>query len=111
MGTAPGQSTPGTQSVPGQTPQVRRPAGGRPERRRRARAGARRRTSSACSTASLRLSVPDWRYADGIPTAAVPAERLLDVLTWLRDESRPALRAAGGRRRGALAGRGTCRSR
>jgi NADH-quinone oxidoreductase subunit C len=88
MGTAPGQSTPGTQSVPGQTPQVPQGAGepGAPEE---AGGPAHPPHLQHLLQRFPELSVPDWRYADAIPTAAVPAERLIEVLTWLRDESRP----------------------
>ena len=83
MGTAPGQSTPGTQSVPGQTPQTEPPpAAGEAES---PHAEYLRRLLDRFPEAS----VPDWRYADGLPTAAVPEARLLDVLSWLRDESTP----------------------
>ena len=88
MGTAPGQSTPGTQSVPGQTPQAPLGAGG-PETPEESAGPAPAPHLQRLLDRFPALSVPDWRYADGIPTAAVPAERLIEVLTWLRDESRP----------------------
>src|SRR5262249_27864722 len=34
-------------------------------------------------------AVPSWRSAEGMPTAAVPAARLVEVVTWLRDEATP----------------------
>jgi len=85
MGTAPGQSTPGTQSVPGQTPQTGAPEAGE---------GAAEGPSHPEQLQRLldrfpEASVPAWRYADGIPTAAVPLARLVEALTWLRDESTP----------------------
>jgi NADH-quinone oxidoreductase subunit C len=33
--------------------------------------------------------VPDWRFADGIPTAAVKPEQIVDVVRWLRLECTP----------------------
>ena len=73
MGTAPGQSTPGTQSVPGQTPQVPQGAGepGAPEE---AGGPAHAPHLQHLLQRFPELSVPDWRYADAIPTAAVPAD-------------------------------------
>jgi len=85
MGTAPGQSTPGTQSVPGQTPQTEPPATPGAEGD-----GAKHPEHlQGLLDRFPEASVPDWRYADGLPTAAVPEARLLDVLAWLRDESAP----------------------
>jgi len=80
MGTAPGQSTPGTQSVPGQTPALEAPAPAATERPEHLQALLDRYPEA---------SVPAWRYADGLPTAAVPAERLVEIVTWLRDEATP----------------------
>jgi NADH-quinone oxidoreductase subunit C len=88
MGTAPGESTPGTRSVPGQTPQP----GPEPPPEPGAQ-----EASAVEGPAHLlaflerfsEASVPAWRFADGIPTAAVPAGRLVEALTWLRDEAAP----------------------
>jgi NADH-quinone oxidoreductase subunit C len=84
MGTAPGESTPGTRSVPGQTPQTEPETPPPPP-------------PAAEGPAHLQAflehfpeaSVPAWRFADGIPTAAVPVGRLVEALTWLRDEAAP----------------------
>jgi NADH-quinone oxidoreductase subunit C len=84
MGTAPGESTPGTRSVPGQTPQTA------PETPPEAPPAV---EGPAHLQAFLErfpeASVPVWRFADGIPTAAIPAGRLVEALTWLRDEASP----------------------
>ena len=79
MGTSPGQSTPGTQTVPGQTPQVDAPPE-QPGRPPHFQALLDRFPDSA---------VPTWNFADGIPTAAVGADQLRQVMLWLRDEATP----------------------
>ena len=68
------QSTPGTQSVPGQTPQTlpSEPA-----------APARPEQLEQLLERFPVCTVPRWRFADGIPTAAVPAEHLVEVCRWL----------------------------
>jgi NADH-quinone oxidoreductase subunit C len=80
VGTSPGQSTPGTQTVPGQTPQTE-PAEPQtppyPEQLQR------------LLDRFPDCAIPNWNFADGIPTASVPPERLVEVVTWLRDESTP----------------------
>src|SRR6185436_3149537 len=78
MGTAPGQSTPGTQSVPGQTPQVQTP----PEQPEH----------PAYFQALLdrfkdELALTKWNFADGISTATVLPGRLRQICLWLRDEA------------------------
>lgn len=74
------QSTPGTQSVPGQTPQTdvaEPPAPQHPEPLQR------------LLDRFPECTVPQWNFADRIPTAAVPPERLVEVVLWLRDEAEP----------------------
>ncbi|MDQ3700392.1 MAG: NADH-quinone oxidoreductase subunit C [Chloroflexota bacterium] len=81
MATSPGPGAPsGTQTVPGQTPQSEPPA-----------------LAGAVYAEHLQrlldrfpeATVPAWRYADGMPTASVPSERLVEACTWLRDEATP----------------------
>jgi NADH-quinone oxidoreductase subunit C len=79
MGTSPGQSTPGTTTVPGQTPPVDAPPP-QPEHAPQLQALLDRFSD---------LTVPKWNFADGIPTAAVTPEQLIQVVTWLRDEASP----------------------
>jgi NADH-quinone oxidoreductase subunit C len=74
------QSTPGTQSVPGQTPQTEIPA------------PAETPPPTVLQTLLDRVpdsTVPAWNFADGIPTAAVPPEHLVAAVRWLRDEADP----------------------
>jgi NADH-quinone oxidoreductase subunit C len=79
MGTAPGQSSPGTQTVPGQTPQVE-PAPPQPEHPP---------YFQALLDKFPDASIPKWNFADGVPTAAVPAAQLRAAVTYLRDEASP----------------------
>jgi NADH-quinone oxidoreductase subunit C len=74
------ESTPGTQTVPGQTPQTG-PAEGVPP--------AHPEVLQRLLERFPDCSVPSWRFADGIPTAAVPPERLVEVVSYLRSESQP----------------------
>ena len=83
MGTAPGQSTPGTQSVPGQTADVEPGDAGRAGR------GDAPEHLQGLLDHFPEASVPDWRFADGLPTAAVARGAPADVLAWLRDKSAP----------------------
>lgn len=74
------QSTPGTQTAPGQTPviePVEPLAPAYPEQ------------LQGLLDRFPECSVPNWRFADRIPTAAAPVERLVDVCRWLRDEASP----------------------
>ncbi|HEX2034913.1 MAG TPA: NADH-quinone oxidoreductase subunit C [Chloroflexota bacterium] len=80
MARSPGESTPGTQTVPGQTPTTEvapPPAPAHPE------------VLQGLLDRFPECTVPAWRYADGIPTASVPAARLVEICTWLRDQSQP----------------------
>jgi NADH-quinone oxidoreductase subunit C len=81
QGTPPTQSTtPGTQSRPGETPQTEAPGPeppAHPEQLQR------------LLDRFPECSVPDWRFADGIPTATVPPERLVETCTWLQNEAVP----------------------
>jgi NADH-quinone oxidoreductase subunit C len=80
MGTGPSQSTPGTQSVPGQTPPaepVAPPPPAYPENLQK------------LFDRFPDCWVPDWRFADGIPTAGVKPEQVVEVVRWLRDECSP----------------------
>ncbi|HET7770945.1 MAG TPA: NADH-quinone oxidoreductase subunit C [Chloroflexota bacterium] len=79
MGTAPGNTTPGTQTVPGQTPPPEPPPG--PEHPPHFQA--------LMERFGEQLSIPKWSFADGIPTAAVAPENLRAVCLWLRDEAAP----------------------
>lgn len=79
MGTSPGQSSPGTQTVPGQTPQVT-PVADQPAQPGYLQALLERVPAAA---------VPRWNFADGIPTAAVSADQLRQTVQWLRDECQP----------------------
>lgn len=79
MGTSPGQSTPGTQTVPGQTPQVDAPPP-QPEHPPH---------FQALLDHFPDLSIPKWNFADGIPTATVPPGQLRQVCLWLRDTATP----------------------
>jgi NADH-quinone oxidoreductase subunit C len=74
------QSTPGTQSGPGATPQTL-PAG--------PAAPARSEQLAQLLERFPACTVPRWRFADGIPTAAVPAEHLVEVCRWLMTEASP----------------------
>ena len=74
-----GQSTPGTQSVPGQTPPAE-PAPPPPPPAHPENVEKLLETFPDCW-------FPDWRFADDIPTAGVKPERLVDVIRWLRFES------------------------
>ncbi|MBI3971175.1 MAG: NADH-quinone oxidoreductase subunit C [Chloroflexi bacterium] len=70
------ESTPGTQSVPGQTPQSEPAVAPPPEH------------PEALQRLLDRFPdcfVPDWRFADGISTAAVPPAQLVDVVRWLME--------------------------
>lgn len=80
MGTAPGNTTPGTQTVPGQTPQVT-PQPPQPERPPYFEA--------LLSRFGEQLTIPRWNFADRIPTVAVQPERLREVCLHLRDEASP----------------------
>ena len=74
------ESTPGTQTVPGQTPQT-----GAPEPAPPAHPEGLQRLLEGFPE----CTVPKWRFADGIPTAAVPPERLVEVCRWLQAEAAP----------------------
>ncbi len=76
----PSQSAPSTQAVPGQTPQtepVAPPPPAYPE------------NVQKLLDRFPDCWVPDWRFADGIPTAAVKPEQVVDVVRWLRFECAP----------------------
>ncbi|MGH2353537.1 MAG: NADH-quinone oxidoreductase subunit C [Chloroflexota bacterium] len=80
MGTSPGQSTPGTQTVPGQTPPTEPAepvAPAHPEHLQR------------LLDRFPECTVPNWRYADGIPTASMPPEQLVEACGWLLNEATP----------------------
>jgi NADH-quinone oxidoreductase subunit C len=74
------ESSPSTQTVPGQTPQaepVAAPPPVYPE------------NVQKLLDRFPECWVPDWRFADGIPTAAVKPEQIVEIVRWLRFESTP----------------------
>jgi NADH-quinone oxidoreductase subunit C len=71
------QSTPGTTTAPGETPQTEQAPPALPEPLQR------------LLDRFPDCSVPNWNFADGILTAAVPPERLVEACRWLRDEATP----------------------
>ena len=73
------QSAPGTTTVPGQTP----PPEAAPA------APAQPPHLQELLDRFPECTVPQGRFADGIPTAAVPPERLVETCRWLRDEAAP----------------------
>ena len=80
MGTAPGNTTPGTQTVPGQTAVVETepaPPAYAPH------------FQALLDRFGEQLSIPKWNFADGLPTAAVAPANLRQVCLWLRDEASP----------------------
>jgi NADH-quinone oxidoreductase subunit C len=80
MTSGPSERTPGTQSVPGQTPPAEPAPAVAPEHPEHLQ---------HLLDRFPECWVPRWRFADGIPTAAVPPERLVEVVRWLRDECQP----------------------
>ena len=80
MGTSPSQNAPSTQTVPGQTPPtepVAAPPPAYPENVQRV-------------LDRIQGSwVPDWRFADGLATVAVPAEQIVDTIRFLRFDNTP----------------------
>src|SRR5437867_9308716 len=80
MATSQGQSTPSTQAVPGQTPQtepVASPPPAQPDNLQK------------LLDRFPDCWLPDWRFADGIPTAAVKPEQIVEIVRWLRFECSP----------------------
>jgi NADH/F420H2 dehydrogenase subunit C len=80
MGTAPGNTTPGTQTVPGQTPPTD-PAQATPINAPHFQA--------LLDRFGERATLPKWNFADEIPTIAVAPHDLREVCLWLRDEASP----------------------
>jgi NADH-quinone oxidoreductase subunit C len=76
-----GQSMPGTQTVPGQTPQTEVASPPPPEHPETLQQLLDRVPGSAVPT--------KWRFADRIPTAAIPADLILETVRWLREECQP----------------------
>jgi NADH-quinone oxidoreductase subunit C len=73
-------STPGTQSSPGETPQTDIPA---------AEPAAHPELLQRLLDHFPECTVPNWRFADSLLTAAVPPERLVEVCRWLQTEASP----------------------